>query len=477
MLVLLFVFYLLTLLGSQSADSFIQDPDIYWHIAVGRDIWRTAAFPQLDTYSFTFQGHPWIANQWLGELLFLAAYNCAGWRGVLLLTALAIALSYSLLFFILSRQMRLTAAAGIATVAYSFSLGHFSARPQILADPLLILWVASIVSAVENKVSPSWLLPAVMILWANIHGSFSFGLAIALAFGIAAVFCSNDQERGRTALRWAMFLIAAFGAASITPYGYRSLLVTLQVFGGNEALSHIGEWRPVAFQTLGANEVLLLGLLFLALHSGLKVPLWRLLMVMAITYLMFAHIRFASLFATLTPLLLATPITQQFSFLGLRAQLSSDPAFFDVMSRASRAAFYPLCALTAFGIVIFDTYGPDVSAKANITPAGAVDYMVANSLTEQRLYNAYDFGGYLIFRNIKTFIDGRTDQLFLQGFTGGIFDLLDHRPRQFVPFLAEYGVTFGLVVPDSMESQELAASSQWEKIYSDKVAELFRRRG
>ena len=90
--------------------------------------------------------------------MFLGAYSLAGWRGVVLLSALAIAFSYSLLFLILSRQMRLAVAAGIATVAYSFSLGHFSARPQILADPLLILWVAGLVHAVDKKVSPSWLL-------------------------------------------------------------------------------------------------------------------------------------------------------------------------------------------------------------------------------------------------------------------------------------------------------------------------------
>jgi hypothetical protein len=477
MLVMLFAFYLVTLLGSQSADYFLQDPDIYWHIAVGRDIWRTGAFPQLDAYSFTFQGHPWIANQWLGELSLLGAYSLAGWRGVVLLTALAIALSYSLLFLFLSRQMRLTAAAGIATLAYSFSLGHFSARPQILADPLLILWIAGLVHAVEKKVAPSWLLLPVMILWANLHGSFSFGLGIAIAFGAEAVFCSDAEERPRTASRWAVFLVAALGAACITPYGYWSLLVTLQVFGGNEALSHIGEWRPVTLQSLGVNELFLLALLFLALFSGLRVPAWRLLIVIAITYLMFAHIRFASLFAILTPILLATPMTRQFPFLGLNAQLSSQPEFFGVMSRASRTVFYPLCALVAFGILSFAAFGPPVSPKPSISPAAAVDYMVAKSLTEQNLYNPYDFGGYLIFRNIKTFIDGRSDQLFLHGFTDRVFALLEQHPRQFTPFLSEYGVTVALVVPGSIESQELAASSEWDKIYSDKVAELFRKRG
>src|SRR4029077_11963074 len=119
--------------------------------------------------------------------------------------------------------------------------------------------------------------------------------------------------------------------------------------------------------------------------------------------------------------------------------------------------------------------GPAIAPKPGITPAAAVDYMIANSLAEQRLYNQYDFGGYLMFRGIKTFIDGRTDQLFLQGFTDHLFGLLEHHPRQFTRILSEYGVTLALVVPGSMESQELAASSEWDKIYSDKVAELFRR--
>jgi hypothetical protein len=193
--------------------------------------------------------------------------------------------------------------------------------------------------------------------------------------------------------------------------------------------------------------------------------------------LMFAHIRFASLFAILTPILLATPVTRQFPFLELNAQLGSQPEFFRVLSRTSRAVFYPLCALLALGFFSFGAYGPAISPKPSITPAAAVDYMMAESLTEQRLYNQYDFGGYLIYRNVKTFIDGRTDQLFLQGFTDHLFGLLEHHPRQFTPFLSEYGVTLALVVPGFMESQELAASPEWEKIYSDKLAELFRKRG
>ena len=320
----------------------------------------------------------------------------------------------------------------------------------------------------------SWLLLPVMILWANLHGSFSFGLGIAIAFGAEAVFCSDVEERPRAASLWMVFLVCRFGVACVTPYGYRSLLVTLQVFGGNEALSHIGEWRPVTLQSLGLNEFFLLALLFLALFSGLRVPAWRLLMVIGITYLMFAHIRFASLFATLTPILACQSYDEAVSVPRLESSAHQPARIFSDDEPNVACGSLSSVRTHRSRLFLFGAYGPPISPRPDITPAAAVDYMVAMNLTEQRLYNEYDFGGYLIFRNIKTFIDGRSDQLFLQGFTDHLFDLLEHRPRQFVPFLAEHGVTLALVAPGSTESQELAASSKWENIYADKLAELYR---
>ena len=42
-------------------------------------------------------------------------------------------------------------------------------------------------------------------------------------------------------------------------------------------------------------------------------------------------------------------------------------------------------------------------------PVEAVDYMEAEGLTDGRIFNAYSWGGYLIWRDIQPFIDGRAD--------------------------------------------------------------------
>jgi hypothetical protein len=473
--VLLIGFFLLPLLAFQPpGPHLLTDADVYWHVATGQRIFETGSLPHTDEFSHTFQGHPWTAENWLGDLMLSGAFGLGGWRGVVLITACAIAVSYALLFLALSCRMRLTVAIGIAATAYTFSNAHFCARPQIFVDSLMILWVAGLVNAVDNRTSPPLLLLPIMTIWANIHPSCTLGLALAGALATEAFFRGPGVERIQVAKRWAIFLTFAVIAACLTPYGYQPILHAFQVMWGNEALPYIQEWMPIPFQLPGIGPPLL-GLLFLAMYKGVKVPFWRLLIILGLIYLMMSHIRFFSHFAIVTPLLLAEPLTRQFPFLRLSTQLEQDPGFFRVMQRARRRGFYPACALVLCGLAVDGAWGRAVSAKAIITPAGAVDYLEREHLTGN-IYNPYNFGGYLIFKHIKTFIDGRTEELFLDGFITRMYDVTHNHPRQFVAFIEEYNVTLALVRPDSIESQELAASSGWEKVYSDKVAELYRRR-
>jgi hypothetical protein len=472
---ILFGFYLFILIAPYGGEGLFKDPDIFWHITVGRDIWRSGSFPHVDSYSMTFQGQPWIANEWLGGVLFYGAYASGGWRGVVLLSACILALSYALLFFVLARKMRLAVAAGLATLAFIFSIDQFNLRPYVFAYPLIVIWVAGLLDALEDNKSPSLLVLPIMALWANLHGSFTFGLAIAAAMGVEAFFTAPPQVRFRTAMRWVVFLLAAFAFACMTPYGYRSMLPTLQIFFGNEALAYIPEWQPLTLETLGPNTFILLGLLFLAMFYGVKLPIWRLLITIGLTYLMFAHVRFTALFAIVVPLLLTAPLTLQFPFLQLQNQLETERPLFERLAAISQRLLLPVCALLLSGVAAFAAYGPPVATRPNMTPAGAVDYIKSQRLTGN-IYNFYAFGGYLIFEGMKTFVDGRSDQLFGNGFLARLVKTTRELPKNFIPLLAEYNVSIALVVPDSVEAQELERSPLWQKVYSDRISVVFAKR-
>jgi hypothetical protein len=168
-----------------------------------------------------------------------------------------------------------------------------------------------------------------------------------------------------------------------------------------------------------------------------------------------------------------TALAEQFPFLRLTEQIRTDPQFFETMELFSRRLFFPACLLIAGGVFGFGIYRTPLTPVANITPAGAVDYIQREHLAGN-IYNPHNFGGYLIFRGVKTFIDGRTDQLFYQdNFITHLHDIIDQHPQLLPSYLNEYRIGIALVEPDSIEAQELDRSDNWEKIYSDDVSELF----
>src|SRR5262249_33912580 len=151
---------------------------------------------------------------------------------------------------------------------------------------------------------------------------------------------------------------------------------------------------------------------------------WRLIITITLVYLMFAHIRFEGLFAIVAPLLIIFPLTEQFPFLRLTEQIRSDPRFFETIALFSHRFFFPTCVLVVGGVVAFGSYRGPMAPAPNITPAGAVNYLEREHLTGN-IYNPHSFGGYLISRGVKTFMDGRNDQLFSSGFVTRLHNIIE----------------------------------------------------
>ena len=90
--------------------------------------------------------------------------------------------------------------------------------------------------------------------------------------------------------------------------------------------------------------------------------------------------------------------------------------------------------------------------------------------------NDYSFGGYLIFAGIPTFIDGR-GELF-----GGPFIVRYNRDmsladlRDFLVLLDQYKFGATLLAPDTPAVALLDRLPDWQRVYSDDVAVVHKRR-
>jgi len=218
------VFILLMAVG----DRLLSDPDTYSHIALGRWILEHHAVPTSDPLSQTMQGAPWIAFEWLSQIAYAIAFASGGWAAVVGLAAAAAAAAFGQLTRFLLREWEVVPTIIAVLVALVLLSPHILARPHMLALPLIVIWVAALIRAADTARAPSWLLLPGMTFWANLHGSFTFGLAILAPIACEALWYSPRSERPRMARRWIAFAALALIAACLNPYGPEMILVTFR---------------------------------------------------------------------------------------------------------------------------------------------------------------------------------------------------------------------------------------------------------
>jgi hypothetical protein len=450
------VFIVLCLLLSFMSDALLSDPDTQWHIASGRLMLKTFTFPVMDPFSHTFAGQPWIAKEWGGQVALAAGYLLGGWSGVTVLAAASAALAYALVASQAARHFEPVYVVGLTVLCVLVGSFGIVARPHIVTLPLFALFTIGLLNAMNgaNDSRPPWLLVPLMVVWANSHGLFTLGFVMAAAAGLHVLLNAPANERLRIASIWFGFGLALLAAACITPYGWKPILMTLTLAKG-EPTAFIKEWEPLAFEGAGLAAY---GLLFLAIIGCLKNPklnLGRILIIAFFGYIMARHMRFALQFSIVAGILSAAP---------LAALL---PAKIMPSAKNKTAAL----AVVAGGLfaALLAIVMPDTSPPARVYPHDAMKAAQAANLTGP-VYNSYDFGGFLTLAGVPTFVDGRTDQLFINGFRIRLEAAVTKQsPQAFADFIKPYAPRWAIITPKGDEQRQLTALG-WQIVYNDNAA-------
>jgi hypothetical protein len=408
-------------------------------------------------------GVPWISSQWLAQVAFAQVFAVAGWAGVVVLSATTIAAAIGLLTRFLLERLPVGPALVLAVGGFVLASPHMVARPHALALPVMVAWVAGLVGALDARRAPSFALLPLMVLWANLHGGFTLGLALVAPCALEAIWTAARADRVQVSIRWGLFGVLAVIAACLTPYGPESILVTLRVFGLGEALSLIGEWQPQDFATFDGFELCLLAGFGFALLRGLTLPPIRLLVVLGLVHMALTHGRNSEVLGLLAPLFVAAPLAPQLN--------SREPAAEHGSYLAPSALLLALVVAATAIMTQTMTYRP----RAAITPAAAVAAVKASGKTH--LLNSYDFGGYLIAHGVKPFIDGRTELY------GEAFFVRHHRALQlndvgtFLDLLRDKTIDVTLLAPGTPAIGLLDRMKDWQRVYADDTAVVHVRTG
>jgi hypothetical protein len=438
----------------------LKDSDIYWQIVTGQWILDHGAMPSADTYSFTKPDEYWISSSWLAQVLYALVYKSAGWAGPICLAAAAVATTFALLTSILSRRIRAGYAILITFAAFMVAVTHFYARPHVLALPFMVAWADGLVSASERRQAPSlWLLP-LLVVWANLHGGFVFGLVLVGGFGLDAVWNAASERRWHLALRWLGFGICACAACCMTPYGWESLAASYRILDLGELLRLISEWMPTDFGTFGRIELYIMALLAGALLFGVKLTPPRIALVLGLLHMALSHVRNHEILVLVLPLVLLKPVVDQLK-LG-----APQPAGKSAVSWSSAGILIAVFVVGAVTSSVRANYLPPL----NHSPASAVEIIKARNL--KRVLNQDVFGGYLIWRGIPVFIDGRAE-LYGEEFSLKYFHatfLMD--VNLLFGILKSYDIDAVLLNPETPASALLDHVQGWRRIYADEHSVL-----
>ncbi|NQE63194.1 hypothetical protein [Caulobacter sp. RHG1] len=439
------------------APPVLNDGDSYWHLATGQWILAHGRVPTHDPFSFTIPGAPWVAHEWLSELLMALGYSLAGWSGTLALFALAVGAAAWMLVRRLSLDLTgltLVAATAMALACMSESL---LARPQLFMLPLMTAWTVEMLAARDADRPPRLAFALLMTAWANLHGSYVLAFVVAGAFGLEAL-TAPGADRLKVIRGWGLFGLASIVCAMITPLGPAGIIHPFSLMG-MKILPHIVEWRSEDFSQLSAFAIALLATLYVCLSRGVRVPPVRLLLLLAMFYMSLQHVRHQLVLAVLAPLILAAPVGQALG----HAREAARP------SRALLAGFAVACVLLLglrLALPIQRVDGPT-------SPVTALAHVPAD-LAAQPVLNGYGLGGYLIAKGVRPYIDGRAD-MYGDAFTEAYFQAVEPDPAKLKALLETHRIAWTIFGPEEGGVKLLDADPKWRRIYADRYAIVHQR--
>ena len=331
------------------------DPDLGWQLRCGQQIWQTGQICSDNHFSILLANYHWPNSHHFYQILIYPFYRVFGLFGLSFLNGLLLATTF-FLFTRLSGSRQLKIIFLPLIILFSWSVFGLGLRSQLFSLFYLVLLLY-----LKQK-SHLFLIPIVVWLWTNTHGSFILGLLILPFLGSPLVALIS--------------LLVTF----FNPFGYQLYMEAYRHFFTAGLDKLIAEWVPPAslFQVL-------IVVLFLAAAYRAK-NLFNFLLLTAFTCLALKARRnldyfFVFVFYLLSSLRLKSPLI---SLISLISPIS----------------------LLCFGLLLqlprtlltqpFAKYPQQATAFLATQPAG-------------NIFNTYEIGGYLIWRlpEFKIFVEGR----------------------------------------------------------------------
>jgi hypothetical protein len=373
----------------------VRDLDVWWHRAIGEEIWQRRTVFGLGNAWAPFGDQNWFTTQWLSEIGVYWAHAVGGWQAIPVVRVLASACLMLALAWAVLPGRPARAAVSVYVLALLALLPALSQdRVQTVALLLCVplgVWLAR---GVSGRYPRWWQVALLAIAWANLHGSWVL-LPVGLGLLTVAVLIDAEQRP-----RWHQPLALtgiALVAGMVNPATWQSLA---SVWRFNERTSHLLEWQPTIPSEIGALPFFVLVVLLPLTWARRRAVPWA-EVVVALGVVGFSLIAFRNvLFATI---MLAPLVAESLApFTRRRVAMPAE----------ARAIVWASALSAASCLAVAVTFALTTNPLADARPLKIAEYLAAVD-GPKRIYNNYNTAGVLLAfggPRIELGIDGRADR-------------------------------------------------------------------
>jgi hypothetical protein len=416
----------------------VADPDLWWHITVGRWIIAHGTVPRIDYWNMFGVDLPWRAYSWTSEIVVALVDRWFGDIGLLytqlgLGILLAAVLQYT--FGKIARDNWVGAAFGIYSTVACYN--HFTLRPQV------VVWIFfAVLLYLVEQVSRDGLRRNLVFgifvsgaVWANTH------LTAALGLGAVALWLLPAQRSDLLPWKNLAVCVATFFLGTLcTPYLGGEWITFLSKTGHPLRYSVIAEFQPATILQYSTVFVLLL-LVFLIVVAFTTRAVPRFGRTVLGGGMVIAGLT-AVKFLPFAAIVLGALVCQWWSSVSPHIKGDGEeitPGIPEGLLRA-KAWSSSLSPMThgALAFLLFAVSLANISSlrkhpiDLTYVPKAAVDYIKEKSL-QIPILNEFGSGGYLMYRfssqegmpEFRVAIDGRTNvnppdiwQMYQESFLG-----------------------------------------------------------
>ncbi len=446
----------------------VGNTDFWWHIKAGQ-LLRESGWISTDPFAFTRVGEPYLANhEWLAQVAMSLVYDTLGSMGIITMRFLIVLVTFGC--FLLLDKSRAWSNALLALLAVALARPALTDRPQLFTflifSAVLYFCLAYLQGENRDRRLILGTVPILFLIWSNVHGAagiVGIGLLGALSFQRIV------DGAGRTEVHGLIFTGLLSSAALIaTPSGIDNVLYAFTLMG-DKTTELIAEWQSVSFIEYIKHIGLFWVIALVSLWRGKKNLVFSTLTLLGIGYLSYSALRHEILFII--------------AALGLTVhQLRGLPLC--IQRDVLRNTF----VVGSLLVVVFLTYiqATRFTIRNNsfgfgeFTPLRSASNFVHQQEITGNMFNNYNAGGELLFRDHKVFLDGRNldyGYTYLKRALDAGTDL-----QQWNELAAEYDITHAVIYYQLEADQEtipyvsiLQQSSEWGLQYLDDWAAVYVR--